>query len=256
MALITNKAQTKAVAKAAGVPVPEGELLRSPTQVPTVPFPFVLKPCCEDNSMGITKVESAAELPAALAEAFKFDTSVVCERFIPLGREIRVAVVEDESGEPASVLPATEYLLTPEHPMRTSSDKITTTDQGLPDADKFFATNGEEAPDYRRSICPAPLDNALADKLAEAAKRAHKALGCRDFSIFDFRVDPEGEVYMLECQPVCSFARESAMIGMAKKAADPAMHYPTLYHTMLRRAVARKPKPYDGSQVLGMKAQQ
>ena len=128
--------------------------------------------------------------------------------------------------------------------------------QGLPDADKFFATNREEAPDYRRSICPAPLDDALAAKLAEAAKRAHKALRCRDFSIFDFRVDPEGEVYMLECQPVCSFARESAMIGMATKTADPALQHPTLYHTMLRRAAARKPKPYDGSQVLGMKAQQ
>ena len=103
MALITDKAQAKAVAAAAGVPVPEGELLRSATQVPmalcmhrpctatqhhahtctwicayrctyrctctahaharalhmqvpTVPYPFVLKPCCEDNSMGISKV--------------------------------------------------------------------------------------------------------------------------------------------------------------------------------------------------------
>ena len=100
-----------------------------------------------------------------------------------------------------------------------------------------------------------PLDDALADKLAEASKRAHKALRCRDFSIFDFRVDPQGEVYMLECQPVCSFAKESAMIGMALKTSDPALQYPTLYHTMLRRAAARKPKPYDGSQKLGMKAQ-
>lgn len=255
MALITDKAQAKAVAAASGVPVPAGELLRSPDQKPTVPFPFVLKPCCEDNSMGITKVESEAELPDALAEAFKFDSSVVCERFIPLGREIRVAVVEDDSGEPATVLPATEYLLTPEHPMRTSNDKITVTDQGLPDAEKFFATNREEAPSYRRSICPAPLDDKLAAKLAEAARVAHKALRCRDFSIYDFRVDPDGEVYMLECQPVCSFARESAMIGMALKTDVPELQYPTLFHAMLRKAAARKPKPYDGSQILGMKAQ-
>ena len=160
-----------------------------------------------------------------------------------------------KEGEPSIVLPATEYLLTPEHPMRTSTDKISVTDSGLPDQDKFFATNREEAPDYRRSICPAPLDDVLADKLANAAKRAHKALRCRDFSIYDFRVDPQGEVYMLECQPVCSFAKESAMIGMALKTSDPALQYPTLYHTMLRRAAARKPKPYDGSQKLGMKAQ-
>merc|ERR1712039_93886 len=104
MALITDKAQAKAVAQSAGVPVPEGELLYSPAQTPKVPFPFVLKPCCEDNSMGISKVENASELPAALAEAFKFDSAVVCERFIPLGREIRVAVVEDASGEPTTAL--------------------------------------------------------------------------------------------------------------------------------------------------------
>lgn len=100
MALITDKAKTKACASACGVSVPEGELLRSATQVPTVPYPFVLKPCCEDNSMGITKVEGPEELADAMAMAFKFDSSVVCERFIPLGREIRVAVVEDDNGEP------------------------------------------------------------------------------------------------------------------------------------------------------------
>lgn len=254
MALITDKAQAKAVVSAAGVPVPQGELLSSPGQVPTVPMPFVLKPCCEDNSMGISKVENAEELPAALEEAFKFDSAVVCERFIPLGREIRVAIVEDADGEPSTMLPATEYLLSPDHPMRTSADKITVDDKGLPDADKFFATNGAGAPEYRRSVCPAPMDDDLKSKLYAAAKTAHKALRCRDFSIFDFRVDPDGEVYMLECQPVCSFARESAMIGMASKAEEPELQHPALYHTMLRRAAARKPKPYDEDQVLGMKA--
>lgn len=254
MALITDKAQAKAVASAAGVPVPAGEILSSPSQTPTVPMPFVLKPCCEDNSMGISKVERVEDLPAALEEAFKFDDTVVCERFIPLGREIRVAVIEDESGEPSTMLPATEYLLTADHPMRTPTDKISVDDQGLPDADKFFATNREEAPAYRRSVCPAPLDDLLKSRLAEASKMAHKALRCRDFSIFDFRVDPDGEIYMLECQPVCSFARESAMIGMASKTDVPELQHPALYHSMLRRAAARKPKPYDDSQVLGMKA--
>lgn len=254
MALITDKQQTKAVASASGVPVPPGELLRSPTQMPTVPFPFVLKPCCEDNSMGITKVESEAELGAAMEEAFKFDSNVVCEKFIPLGRELRCAILEDESGEPSIMLPVVEYTLTPEHPMRTSADKITVTDKGVPDASKFFATNAAEAPDYRRSICPAPVDDALHAKLFEASKLAHKALRCRDYSIFDWRVDPEGEVYMLECQPVCSFARESAMIGMALKTTVPELQHPTLYHTLLRRAAARKPGAYDPNQVLGMKA--
>ena len=127
-------------------------------------------------------------------------------------------------------------------------------DQGLPDATKFFATNRTEAPAYRRSVCPAPLDDALRAKLLDASQKAHKALRCRDFSIFDYRVSPEGEVYMLECQPVCSFAVQSAMIGMAAKTDVPELQHPTLYHTMLRRAAARKPKAYDPTQTLGMKA--
>lgn len=191
---------------------------------------------------------------AALEEAFKFDSAVVCERFIPIGREIRTAIIEDEHGEPSIMLPATEYTLTPEHPMRLSTDKISVDDKGLPDASKFFATNRSEAPDYRRSVTPAPLDDILREKLFDASKKAHKALRCRDFSIFDFRVSPEGEVFMLECQPVCSFAKQSAMIGMALKTDVPELQHPTLYHTMLRRAAARKPKPYDPTQTLGMKA--
>merc|ERR1719331_2630440 len=55
---------------------------------------------------------------------------------------------------------------------------------------------------------------------------------------------------MLECQPVCSFARESAMITMALKTDVPELQHPALYHTLLRRAAARKPAPYDPTQML------
>lgn len=135
-----------------------------------------------------------------------------------------------------------------------SCRQISVTDKGLPDTDKFFATNRPEAPKYRTSVTPAPLDDALAAKLADASRKAHKALRCRDFSIYDFRVDPSGEIFMLECQPVCSFARQSAMMAMASKTDTPELQYPTIYHSLLRRAAERKPKPYDSNQVLGMKA--
>lgn len=65
-----------------------------------MPYPFLLKRCREDNYMGLAKVECEAELARAMAEAFKFDSSDFCERFIPLGRDIRMGVVEDESGQP------------------------------------------------------------------------------------------------------------------------------------------------------------
>merc|ERR1719300_1583957 len=90
MALSANKAQTKAVMQAAGVRVPEAELLK-PGDRPSIPPPFVLKPCREDNSAGVSMFSGGSdqELDAALEKAFSFDKEVICERFVALGREMR-----------------------------------------------------------------------------------------------------------------------------------------------------------------------
>merc|ERR1719386_395197 len=53
MALSTNKGQSRAVVAAAGVQVPDAEILRK-GQMPKMAPPFVLKPCNEDNSLGVS----------------------------------------------------------------------------------------------------------------------------------------------------------------------------------------------------------
>ena len=73
----------------------------------------------------------------------------------------KLLVDHHELLKPGGRYSCAEYLLTPEHPMRTPTDKISVDDKGLPDADKFFATNRAEAPAYRRSVCPAPLDDEV-----------------------------------------------------------------------------------------------
>ena len=88
MALSTNKSRSKAVMGSGGTPVPRGELLHA-GDMPTLTTPFIVKPCSEDNSMGVTLVRSAEETDAALAEAFKFDDEVLVEEYLPLGREVR-----------------------------------------------------------------------------------------------------------------------------------------------------------------------
>ena len=119
MSLTTHKGKTRAVVAEAGVPVAEGQVLRR-GEMPSLEPPFIVKPCSEDNSMGIgvVKEKSADKIHAALAAAFEFDDEVLVERFIPPGREIRFAVIEDEAGEPSIVLPAIEYFLSAEKPVR------------------------------------------------------------------------------------------------------------------------------------------
>ena len=43
----------------------------------------------------------------------------------------------------------------------------------------------------------------------------HRALGCRDYSLFDFRIDPEGQPWFLEAGLYCSYAPSSVIAVMA-----------------------------------------
>ena len=56
------------------------------------------------------------------------------------------------------------------------------------------------------------------DPVAEvwASRRAPlPALGCRDYSLFDFRIDPPGAPLFLEASLYCSFAPTSVLAVMA-----------------------------------------
>merc|ERR1711924_404156 len=118
-ALSTNKAHTRAVMDVAGTPVARGEVLRQGGK-PSLPLPFILKPCSEDNSMGITLVKTEAEVPAAMEDALKFDSEVLCEQYVALGREFRVGVLTRDDGA-LQMLPVIEYHLPTEKPIRTSA---------------------------------------------------------------------------------------------------------------------------------------
>jgi len=238
MALSTNKAQTKAVVQAAGVRVPESELLR-PGDRPKMTPPFILKPCREDNSMGVTLFRGGPkeELDAALKKAFSFDDEILCERFVELGREVRVSVLECEDGS-LEMLPVLEYFLTEEHPIRAANDKLVTDTRGVPKT----VTSGNRQ-------CPAEVDEKLMAKLKDLCVRSHKALGCRDYSLYDVRVDPNGEPYFLEACLYCSFAPKSVIVGMCV-AKD--ISHQKVFERMVERTMKRKRQV--GEQLFGMKA--
>ena len=127
--------------------------------------------------------------------------------------------------------------------MRTSNDKTLTDEHGRP---LKFAKPSRQI--------PADIDDALRAKLTDAVKRAHKALGCRDYSLYDFRVDPEGNIYFLEASLFCCFAPNSVICLMAAATGQPELQPQALFKTMLARAAARKADLTVGAgQVLGSK---
>jgi len=250
MTLTTHKGRSKAVVKAAGVPCAASETLRAGDK-PTLAFPYIVKPCSEDNSMGISVVRDASQVEAALAEAFAFDDEVLCEAFVPPGREIRFAVLEtgeyDSNGTPKLVaLPGVEYFMSEEKPIRTSNDKLTAD----PKSGKLTFSKPARA-------CPASIDPTLQAKLVDAATKAHFALGCRDYSLYDFRIDPEGNPFFLEASLFCCFAANSVIAMMADATGRPELEHQTLFKALLARALERKPESREAGtglvQALGSK---
>merc|ERR1711907_767997 len=236
MALATDKAHTKGVLAAAGVRVPGGEQLVKGQSPKVVKCPVVVKPAREDNSLGITFVQREEDLAAALETAFSYDSKVLVEEYIA-GREVRCAILEEADGT-LTLLPMTEYFL---DNIRTSAHKLATDENGCPltNGAAIVKTDGDRQ-------CPADVDESLTAKIREQAIMAHKAMGARDFSLYDVRINPAGEPYFLEACNFCSFSPKSALVGMADAA---GRQHPEVFHEVLDRAAARK-KQEDGDRLL------
>ncbi|WP_367103163.1 hypothetical protein [uncultured Psychrobacter sp.] len=203
-ALTANKAKTKAVVAAAGVAVPESELLRLGDK-PSFKPPVVVKPTQSDNSLGVTLVNSEADYASALKTAFADSDEVLVERFIELGREVRCGIIERQGK--LVCLPLEEYRMdTQMHPIRAYSSKLAEDEQGN------LAFAGKDP----TQTWLVHADDPDVARVWEAAKLSHRALGCRHYSLFDFRIDAEGKPWFLEAGLYCSFAPKSVIPTMIK----------------------------------------
>jgi D-alanine-D-alanine ligase len=209
MALAANKAKAKAIVAAVGVKVPPGELLRRGDH-PSIDLPAVIKPVDADNSLGVVFVKNCADYDPALETAFAYATEVLVESFIELGREVRCGIIVQDGQ--LVCLPLEEYRMDRDRqPIRNYADKIDRDKNG----DLIFV-----AKDSSKSWIVDPSDPITAGVWA-AAKKCHIALGCRHYSLFDFRIDPSGQPWFLEAGLYCSFAQKSVISTMAKAAGIP-----------------------------------
>lgn len=214
MALTADKGKARAIVAAAGVQVPPGELLSrlefEQGQRPQLLPPAVVKPVTADNSFGLALVQHPSEYPAALEAAFTYASTVLIETYIELGREVRCGLwVKD--GELLS-FPLEEYAMDARsQPIRTHMQKLRRSDQG----DLSYASK-----DKSKAWIVEPTD-PITPSVWQAARRCHQALGCRHYSLFDFRIDPQGQPWFLEAGLYCSFAPQSVIVMMAEAAGLP-----------------------------------
>ena len=209
MAVGAHKARAKAIVAAAGVKVPFGELLRR-GDIPTLKPPAVIKPVSSDNSFGLALVKDFADYDTSLKTAFEYADEVLVEEYIELGREVRCGIIVRD-GDLVG-LPLEEYLVNAQdHPIRNYADKYKKTEDG----DLSWS-----AKDNIKAWIVDPSD-PITETVQEAAKKCHQALGCRHYSLFDFRIDPQGQPWFLEAGLYCSFSPKSVIASMAKAAGIP-----------------------------------
>ncbi len=212
MALVADKAKTKAIVAAAGVAVPAGEVLRTgDVGLPAaIELPVVVKPMNGDNSIGVTLVKDIADYDLALQTAFTHSDEVLIETFIPLGREVRCGIIVQ--ADKLICLPLEEYALDANtRPIRRYADKLKQNDAG----DLDFA-----AKDSTKSWVIDSSD-PITERVWDMARKCHLALGCRHYSLFDFRIDPDGNPWFLEAGLYCSFAKTSVLAAMTEAAGMP-----------------------------------
>lgn len=223
MALTADKAKARAVVAAAGVDVPAGQVARPGSPSPLGP-PVVVKPVDSDNSVAVSLVRDLADYDDAVrraADSSSTGTALV-ERYVELGREVRCGVLERDGR--LACLPLEEYAVDLAHPVRAYHDKLA----AGPDGElRLVAKSADRA-------WVVDVADPVTRRVFEAARTCHTALGCRQYSLFDFRIDPQGRPWFLEAGLYCSFATTSVLAVMAG-AAGTAL--PDLFDLVLTSAL-------------------
>jgi D-alanine-D-alanine ligase len=226
MANAADKSRARALVAGYGVAVPAGELVHGGHR-PTLTLPVVVKPVDADNSMGVSLVSDWGLFDVAVHAALAHGTAALVESYVPLGREVRCGIVVRD-GE-LVCLPLEEYAVDGAKPIRGRDDKLRRNVAGELEL---------VAKDPSRAWI-VPEDDPVTTAVWDAARRCHLALGCRHYSLFDFRIDPDGTPWFLEAGPYCSFAPASVIATMA---AARGIHVTDLFAIVLGE-VAPEPLP-------------
>lgn len=184
-AITFNKRYTVAVAKMAGIAVANSVHLFKHSPVPVaqllneLALPVFVKPNNGGSSIGMSKVDEAADLEAAITKAFKEDDQVLVEQMIQ-GREFTVGVFKSKDN--IIVLPLTE--------VKAHDEKA------------FFDFEAKYQGKSTETT-PAQVDEVIADKIREAAKKIYAVFNCRGVVRIDFIYHEEsGKPHMLEINTI------------------------------------------------------
>jgi D-alanine-D-alanine ligase len=215
-AISIDKAITKNLMLVAGVPVPPGtivapEIANHFEVIKEIRNEFgnelVIKPNDQGSTIGLTIVRDGNldDISRGIAEAGKYCRDILIEQYVD-GREITVGIVGDEA------LPVIEIV--PE--------------SGFYDYEHKY-TKGKT-----QYICPAEINDDIAEFAKGLALTAHNIIGCSGFSRTDFRLNSDGQPIFLEINTIPGFTATSLVPKAAKQI---GIEFPELCDRIIKLAL-------------------
>lgn len=205
-ALCMDKSLAYLVARSAGVPTPtvrtasatvapETELLDALT------YPVFVKPARSGSSFGVTKVESSAELTAAIEMAGKFDDKVLIEDAVA-GTEVGCAILGNSVGN------SDELFAGEVDQIRVSHGLFQIHQEADPESGSENST----------IVVPADIPSETRARVQETAKTVYRALGCRGLARVDLFLADDGTLVLNEVNTLpglTSYSRYPRMMAAA-----------------------------------------
>ena len=197
-ALAMDKAASRAVFAAAGLPIAPGRVIDIAELENTdpLPRPYVVKPLNEGSSVGVDILRHGDNRRAEIARSWRFGPQALVEEFIP-GRELTVGVMGTRA--------------------------LTVTD--IASSHAFYDYESKYAAGGSQHVIPAVVHPEIHAQAMDLALAAHNALGCRGASRTDFRYDDTagepGRLVLLEVNtqpgltPTSLLPEQAAYCGIA-----------------------------------------
>ena len=218
-----DKEFTKKLLAAEGLPIGDHAVLR-PRQI-SLPehdkqrlgLPVFVKPARAGSSLGVNRVSTWEELPAAITDARRHDPKVLVEKAIR-GRELECGVLElpDGSVEASTV-------------GEIRVEGVRGREDGFYDFATKYLDDGAELD------VPAKIDDDVATRVRELAIRAFRAIDCQGLARVDFFLTENGPL-VNEINTMPGFTTISMYPRMW---AASGVDYPTLLAAMVDTALAR-----------------
>jgi D-alanine-D-alanine ligase len=219
--LCMDKEFSKRLLAAEGVPqgafdvLKPGEQLDAEAVIAKLGLPIFVKPARAGSSLGISKVNSGAELAEAVAKAREVDDKVVFEASFENVREIEMGVLETLDGDLEVTFPLE---------VRAKGE------DGWFDFDAKYLDNPEPfnlRPDYPEGV---------AEQAQALARKVFRLLDCRDLARVDCFLTQDGTVYLNEVNTMPGMTPVS---GVPQAFAAYGISYGELVERLVTLAAAR-----------------